>query len=124
MVATAQEVQSLDTCLLRPGNTNCGGCGIDCTENPIAEDELICGGPPTDPVEVDGCDFVHVDYVARGVDCRECHDPALATSTAAGIAATLHDCRLAPSTVAQYHEWMERRRRAAAVDVCRETATC
>jgi methylornithine synthase len=44
--------------------------------------------------------------------------------TVAGIAATLHDCRLAPSTVAQYHEWMERRRRAAAVDVCRETATC
>ena len=28
MVATAQEVQSLDTCLLRPGNTNCGGCGM------------------------------------------------------------------------------------------------
>ena len=28
MVAVAPEAQSPDTCLLRPGNTNCGGCGM------------------------------------------------------------------------------------------------
>lgn len=28
MAATAPQVQSRDTCLLRPGNTNCGGCGM------------------------------------------------------------------------------------------------
>ncbi|MGB5719666.1 MAG: thiamine pyrophosphate-dependent enzyme [Woeseiaceae bacterium] len=28
MAATASEVQGLETCLLRPGNTNCGGCGM------------------------------------------------------------------------------------------------
>ena len=28
MAATAQEVQGLEACLLRPGNTNCGGCGM------------------------------------------------------------------------------------------------
>jgi pyruvate/2-oxoacid:ferredoxin oxidoreductase beta subunit len=28
MAATAPRVQSQDTCLLRPGNTNCGGCGM------------------------------------------------------------------------------------------------
>jgi pyruvate ferredoxin oxidoreductase beta subunit/2-oxoisovalerate ferredoxin oxidoreductase beta subunit len=28
MAATAPQVQSQNTCLLRPGNTNCGGCGM------------------------------------------------------------------------------------------------
>ena len=28
MAATAPQVQSQGTCLLRPGNTNCGGCGM------------------------------------------------------------------------------------------------
>ena len=28
MAATAHEVQGLEACLLRPGNTNCGGCGM------------------------------------------------------------------------------------------------
>ena len=28
MAATAPEVQGQDICLLRPGNTNCGGCGM------------------------------------------------------------------------------------------------
>ena len=28
MVATAPQVQATETCLLRPGNTNCGGCGM------------------------------------------------------------------------------------------------
>ena len=28
MAAVAQEVQGLEACLLRPGNTNCGGCGM------------------------------------------------------------------------------------------------
>jgi pyruvate/2-oxoacid:ferredoxin oxidoreductase beta subunit len=28
MAATAPRVQTPDTCLLRPGNTNCGGCGM------------------------------------------------------------------------------------------------
>jgi pyruvate ferredoxin oxidoreductase beta subunit/2-oxoisovalerate ferredoxin oxidoreductase beta subunit len=28
MAATAPRVQGQDTCLLRPGNTNCGGCGM------------------------------------------------------------------------------------------------
>jgi methylornithine synthase len=44
--------------------------------------------------------------------------------TVDGIAATLHECRLAPSTAVQYHEWMERRSRDGAVDACREPATC
>ena len=28
MAATAHQVQGQETCLLRPGNTNCGGCGM------------------------------------------------------------------------------------------------
>jgi len=28
---------------------NCGGCGIDCTENPLPEGDLICGGAATEP---------------------------------------------------------------------------
>jgi hypothetical protein len=35
---------------------NCGGCGIDCTENPLPIDELICGGPATDPLCAMLCD--------------------------------------------------------------------
>jgi hypothetical protein len=60
---------------------NCGGCGIDCTENPLAEDELICGGPATDPVcamlcvdTLDGIqvgDMVDADLViATGCECE------------------------------------------------------
>ena len=30
MAATALELNRPDTCLLRPGNTNCGGCGMAC----------------------------------------------------------------------------------------------
>jgi nitrate/TMAO reductase-like tetraheme cytochrome c subunit len=40
-------------------------------------DCLICHGPPTDPIEVAGQTFRHDEYVARGVDCRECHDPVV-----------------------------------------------
>jgi hypothetical protein len=28
---------------------NCGGCGIDCTENPLPEGDLTCGGAATEP---------------------------------------------------------------------------
>ena len=38
---------------------------------------LLCHGPPTEPVPIDGRNFVHADYVARGVDCRECHNPVI-----------------------------------------------
>ncbi|MBK7878293.1 MAG: NapC/NirT family cytochrome c [Planctomycetes bacterium] len=40
-------------------------------------DCLLCHGPPKEPVEVNGRDFVHADYVARGVDCKECHNPVI-----------------------------------------------
>ena len=42
-----------------------------------SSDCLTCHGPPTRPVNVAGRDFVHADYVERGVDCRECHDPVV-----------------------------------------------
>jgi len=28
---------------------HCGGCGVDCTIDPLPEDDLICGGPATHP---------------------------------------------------------------------------
>jgi hypothetical protein len=40
-------------------------------------DCLLCHGPPKEPVVVEGKEFDHTDYVARGVDCRECHDPVI-----------------------------------------------
>jgi nitrate/TMAO reductase-like tetraheme cytochrome c subunit len=42
-----------------------------------SSDCLTCHGPPTEPVMVAGRAFVHDDYVERGVDCRECHDPVI-----------------------------------------------
>jgi hypothetical protein len=59
---------------------HCGGCGIDCTENPLPVDELICGGPATDPVcamlcadtldGVDVGDMVDADLlIATGCEC-------------------------------------------------------
>lgn len=40
-------------------------------------DCLLCHGPPKEPVAVNGREFVHADYVARGVDCKECHNPVI-----------------------------------------------
>ena len=40
-------------------------------------DCLICHGPPKEPVEVDGRDFTHAEYVERGVSCQECHEPVI-----------------------------------------------
>jgi nitrate/TMAO reductase-like tetraheme cytochrome c subunit len=40
-------------------------------------DCLLCHGPPDEPVLVAGREFVHADYVERGVSCRECHDPVI-----------------------------------------------
>ncbi len=59
---------------------NCGGCGIDCTLNPLPVGDLICGGPATDPrcamLCVDTLDGLHVgDHVdadlqiATGCEC-------------------------------------------------------
>ena len=42
-----------------------------------SSDCLTCHGPPTQPVEVEGRPFVHADYVERGVNCRECHNPVV-----------------------------------------------
>ena len=36
-----------------------------------------CHGAPEQPIVVDGREFEHAGYVARGVDCRECHDPVI-----------------------------------------------
>lgn len=44
--------------------------------------------------------------------------------TVAGIADTLRECRLVPATAAQYDEWLDRRKRDAAVDAYREPAAC
>ncbi|MCB9914665.1 MAG: cytochrome c3 family protein [Planctomycetes bacterium] len=40
-------------------------------------DCMVCHGPPAEGVEVAGREFVHADYVKRGVNCRECHDPVV-----------------------------------------------
>lgn len=40
-------------------------------------DCLTCHGPPKAPVLVEGRPFVHADYVERGVNCRECHNPVI-----------------------------------------------
>jgi nitrate/TMAO reductase-like tetraheme cytochrome c subunit len=40
-------------------------------------DCLVCHGPPQDPIDVEGRTFEHAEYVARGVSCRECHDPVV-----------------------------------------------
>ncbi|MBI5362542.1 MAG: cytochrome c3 family protein [Planctomycetes bacterium] len=40
-------------------------------------DCLLCHGPPKEPVEVAGREFAHTDYVARGVNCKECHNPVI-----------------------------------------------
>jgi hypothetical protein len=31
-------------------NTNCGRCGVDCTESPIPQGDLVCGGDPYFPI--------------------------------------------------------------------------
>ncbi len=36
-------------------------------------DCYVCHGPPTEPVAIEGVDFVHAEYLDRGVACRECH---------------------------------------------------
>jgi hypothetical protein len=59
---------------------NCGACGVDCAENPLTEEELICGGPATHPVcQVicpDADDGIHVGdqvdadlLIATGCEC-------------------------------------------------------
>ncbi len=35
---------------------NCGACGVDCTENPLPEHEITCGGPATSPICAMLCD--------------------------------------------------------------------
>jgi nitrate/TMAO reductase-like tetraheme cytochrome c subunit len=54
------------TCHFQPGADGVipertGGCGV-------------CHGPPQGELEVAGRPFEHAPYLARGVDCRECHD--------------------------------------------------
>jgi len=44
---------------------------------PETSDCRMCHGPPTEEIEVAGAPFDHADYLARGVDCRECHDPVV-----------------------------------------------
>ncbi len=41
-----------------------------------ASDCLKCHVPPKEAIPVDGKPFLHSDYTNRGVQCRECHDPA------------------------------------------------
>ena len=38
---------------------------------------LTCHGPPSEPVMIGERPFDHREYTARGVDCRECHDPVV-----------------------------------------------
>jgi len=40
-------------------------------------DCLMCHGPPKEAIEVAGRPFEHREYVGRGVNCRECHDPVV-----------------------------------------------
>jgi len=40
-------------------------------------DCMICHGPPGDGLVVEGRPFSHEEFVERGVDCRECHDPVV-----------------------------------------------
>ena len=42
-----------------------------------SSDCLICHGPPSATIEVAGQPFDHEEYIARGLDCRECHDPVI-----------------------------------------------
>ncbi len=51
--------------------------GHDGTVPQKTSDCLLCHGPPDKPVLVAGREFVHADYVSRGVSCRECHDPVI-----------------------------------------------
>lgn len=56
-----------------------------CHFMPDAEGERVaeladcekCHGAPEHEVLVDGKAFDHAGYIARGVDCRECHDPVV-----------------------------------------------
>ncbi len=59
---------------------NCGACGVDCTENPLEEHEITCGGPATSPVcamlcedTVDGIeagDYLDADlFLDNGCEC-------------------------------------------------------
>jgi nitrate/TMAO reductase-like tetraheme cytochrome c subunit len=40
-------------------------------------DCMTCHGPPAEELEVAGKPFRHDEFVGRGVDCRECHDPVV-----------------------------------------------
>ncbi|MCC7011231.1 MAG: cytochrome c3 family protein [Planctomycetes bacterium] len=56
-----------------------------CHFMPDAEGQVVpqlsectkCHGAPTEDIQVGDKAFQHHDYVARGVDCRECHDPVI-----------------------------------------------
>jgi hypothetical protein len=57
------------TCHFMPGDGGAPSAATgDCT---------VCHRPPEDELLVDGRPFRHAEYVARGVDCRECHDPVI-----------------------------------------------
>ena len=55
---------------------HCGACGIDCTDNPLSEDELVCGGPRTDPRCVMRC-----SDALDGIDVGDALDADLQIST-------------------------------------------
>lgn len=44
---------------------------------PATSDCETCHGAPSEDVLVNGRPFSHSEYVARGVDCRECHSPVI-----------------------------------------------
>lgn len=57
------------TCHFMPGH--------DGTIPEKSSDCLTCHGPPSEPVDVAGRAFVHAEYVERGVNCRDCHQPVI-----------------------------------------------
>lgn len=58
---------------------------VSCHFMPAADDAssarntecTLCHAAPEQKIEVAGRTFEHAAYVQRGVDCRECHDPAV-----------------------------------------------
>jgi len=57
--------------------TICSTChfmpGADGRVPERTSDCMVCHRAPTEPIEVAGRPFEHAGYVARGVDCRDCH---------------------------------------------------
>jgi len=62
-------------------DTVCFMCHFMPVDGEIPEstsDCLMCHGPPERSVEIAGRLFEHTEYIERGVDCQECHDPVVA----------------------------------------------